>query len=379
VKAPRRQATPRARLWGAIIVVSASGLSVFAGVQIVAQLILLGADTDTTQALLLGYAIAAVAGVAMIAVGSWIATTMLVPRAADVPAGPVTGPVGTVDPLVTGPVPVPPPPAAPGTGATELPEHARSDAGETPEDTDDETGERQRQLLDDVRHELKTPITIVRGYLEIMDAGDPADVASTREIGISELDRMSRLVEDIELLASVEGAERLNRSAVDLRTLTARVGELVAVIPGHPWRVVSRGDAALFADPDRLLQAWLQLADNAAKHTPEGSPVEIGSDVDESRAHLWVRDHGPGVPPAARHRIFRRFDRVQPRRGVEGSGLGLAIVDAIARAHEGECAVSTTEGGGATFTISLPIGRVAPVAPAPVRAEDVVLQREATR
>src|SRR5690606_13963831 len=120
----------------------------------------------------------------------------------------------------------------------------------------------------------------------------------------------------------------------------------------------------------------LQLADNAAKYTPEGSAIEIGSILDQTEARLWVRDHGSGIPPAARHRIFRRFDRAHGKRTVGGSGLGLAIVDAITKAHNGQCVVSDTPGGGATFTIVLPL----PTAglPAPVRAGDVVLQREAS-
>jgi signal transduction histidine kinase len=232
----------------------------------------------------------------------------------------------------------------------------------------------QRQLLDDVRHELKTPITIVRGHLELMDPSDAADVASTREIGMAELDRMTRLVDDIDLLATVEG-DGFTMAELDLAALTARIGELVAVIPGHVWRVESTAEGRIAGDSDRLLQAWLQLADNAAKYTPEGGLIQLGSALGPSGTRLWVADHGPGIPPASRHRIFRRFDRAQGKRSVGGSGLGLAIVDAIAKGHGGQCVVTDTPGGGATFTIHLP----PPTAelPAPVRAGDVVLQREA--
>jgi two-component system OmpR family sensor kinase len=90
---------------------------------------------------------------------------------------------------------------------------------------------------------------------------------------------------------------------------------------------------------------------------------------------LWVADHGAGIPPASRHRIFRRFDRAHGKRTVGGSGLGLAIVDAIAKGHGGLCAVTDTPGGGATFTMHLPLP--AAELPAPVRAGDVVMQREA--
>ncbi|WP_345543041.1 HAMP domain-containing sensor histidine kinase [Microbacterium jejuense] len=233
----------------------------------------------------------------------------------------------------------------------------------------------QRQLLDDVRHELKTPITIVRGHLELMNPRDAADVASARDIGISELDRLARLVEDIDMLAAAE-ADSYTTTDVDLAALTARVGELVAVIPGHTWTVESHATGMATGDKDRLLQAWLQLADNAAKYTPAGTPIEIGSSTGADGAHLWVRDHGAGIPPAQRARIFRRFDRAHVHRTVGGSGLGLAIVDAIAKGHGGHCAVTDTPGGGATFTIHLPLSEAE--LPAPVRAGDVVLQREAS-
>ncbi|MFC6324951.1 sensor histidine kinase [Microbacterium koreense] len=234
----------------------------------------------------------------------------------------------------------------------------------------------QRQLLDDVRHELKTPITIVRGHLELMDPRDATDVEFARDLGITELDRMTRLVEDIDLLASVEGGS-FATDPIDLAALTARVGELVAVIPGHAWHVERAASGRFSGDQDRLLQAWLQLADNAAKYTPEGSPIELGSDHDGDGIRLWVRDHGAGIPPSARRTIFRRFDRAHGKRTVGGSGLGLAIVEAIAKAHGGHCAVTDSSGGGATFTIHLPPPVGAAALPEPVRAGDVVLQREA--
>lgn len=235
---------------------------------------------------------------------------------------------------------------------------------------------KQRQLLDDVRHELKTPITIVRGHLEIMDASDPMDVATIRDIGIGELDRMTRLIGDIDLLASVEG-DQFTFSEVNITALTARIAELVTVIPDHRWSVEQVADTVVHADGDRLIQAWLQLADNAAKYTPPGTPIEIGSAVHPAGVQLWVRDHGPGIPPALRHRIFRRFDRGAIKRSVGGSGLGLAIVDTIARAHGGHCAVADTPGGGATFTLEISTGTGIAM-PTPVRAGDVVMQREAT-
>lgn len=234
----------------------------------------------------------------------------------------------------------------------------------------------QRRLLDDVRHELKTPITIVRGHLEVMDTTDVADVTAIRDLGIAELDRMTRLIGDIDLLAVVE-SDRLVMTDVDLTVLGQRISELVSVIPGHEWTTEQQAEGVIRGDRDRLLQAWLQLADNAAKYTPPGTPIELGSAVHASGAQFWVRDHGPGIPHAMRHRIFRRFDRGAGKRTVGGSGLGLAIVDVIAKSHGGHCSVADTPGGGATFTIEIPIGTRASL-PTPVRAGDVVLQREAS-
>ena len=243
------------------------------------------------------------------------------------------------------------------------------------QDASDAAVEAQRRLLDDVRHELKTPIAIVRGHLELMDAGDPTDVAAVRELGMAELDRMTRLIGDIDLLASIEG-DRFSMAEVDLEALTQRLADLVTVIPGHAWSIEQSEHVLVHGDADRLLQAWLQLADNAAKYTPAGTAIEIGSGVYAGTAHLWVRDHGSGIAPAHRHRIFRRFDRGSRRRTAGGSGLGLAIVDTIAKAHGGHCSVADTAGGGATFTIEIPIGAPSARLPAPVRAGSVVSQRK---
>ncbi|GAA4351941.1 sensor histidine kinase [Microbacterium rhizosphaerae] len=233
----------------------------------------------------------------------------------------------------------------------------------------------QRQLLDDVRHELKTPITIVRGHLELMDAADATDVDETRQLGIAELDRMTRLVDDIDLLAAVEG-DQYTMVDIALDRLTARIGGMVAVIPGHTWTIESTGSGVIHGDEDRLLQAWLALADNAAKYSPPGAPIELGSSIDEHRARLWVRDHGPGIPPDMRRRVFRRFDRAGGKRSIGGSGLGLAIVEAIAKAHDGACTITDSPGGGATFSIELP--RHPMVVPTPVRADSVTRREEAS-
>lgn len=264
----------------------------------------------------------------------------------------------------------------PTPGAQEVQEASRSVSAML--DRIEGAADAQRQLLDDIRHELKTPITIVRGHLEMMDPDDPSDVLAARDIGMSELDRMTRLVDDIDLLASVEDDE-FTMGVVDIDVLTSRIGELVVAIPGHSWSVLSSVAGRVRGNPDRMLQAWLALADNAAKYTPAGSPIELGSSHDRDGFAIWVQDHGPGIPEAVRHRIFRRFDRGMGRRDVGGSGLGLAIVNTIARAHGGSCSVIDTPGGGATFVIHVPGTLEGTALPAPIRAGHVVQQREETQ
>ncbi|MFT3799572.1 sensor histidine kinase [Microbacterium sp.] len=340
----------RVRSLGLLLTVVAAGFAVTA-----LALLLLAAVSDqpVSWPAVAAFVVMALVTVAVTAVIGWI--VLAAPQAVAAPPAP------------SAPAPPAPAPSAPMTRAP------RADPAGDSAEAEFET---QRRLLDDVRHELKTPITIVRGHLELMDPADPDDAAATRALGIAELDRMTRLIGDIDLLAAVE-AEHFSMGDIELSALTQRAWELVAVIPGHDWSIEQTAEGVIRGDRDRLLQAWLQLAENAAKYTPEGTPIELGSSVHPSGAQLWVRDHGSGIPPAMRHRIFRRFDRGAGKRTVGGSGLGLAIVDAITKAHGGRCLVADTAGGGATFTVEIPIGTRASL-PTPVRAGDVVLQREAS-
>ena len=111
-------------------------------------------------------------------------------------------------------------------------------------------------------------------------------------------------------------------------------------------------------DAARITQAWLQLAENAAKYAPAGTSIELGSALagapEGEVIELWVRDHGPGIPQEKLDWVFDRFSRVEVGRGVEGSGLGLSIVAAIAAAHGGRAWLDHRHAGGARFVISLP-------------------------
>lgn len=207
-----------------------------------------------------------------------------------------------------------------------------------------DAAQQQRRLLDDVRHELKTPITIVRGHLELLDARDHAEVESVRSLAIDEFDRMSELIDDLAVLAEIE-RDTLLRETVDVGALTRDVFAKVSAIPGHEWVLESVASTTAEIDRARMTQAWLQLVDNAAKYSPPGSRIELGSRLVADIVELWVRDFGPGIPHGYEERIFERFGRADTGRGVEGSGLGLPIVRAILDAHDGLVTLDSTSNG----------------------------------
>lgn len=214
----------------------------------------------------------------------------------------------------------------------------------------------QRRLLDDVGHELRTPLTIVRGHLELMDADDAEEVAGTRALALDEIDRMHRMVDDLVTLARVERPDFIRTRPTDVELLTDEVLEKVHALGDRVWTVDSRAGVTARIDPQRITQAWLQLAANAVKFSDAGSTVAIGSAVRDDAVHLWVRDEGAGIDPADQAHIFERFHRGRTGRRTEGAGLGLAIVKAIATAHGGSVEVDSTAGVGSTFTIILPVG-----------------------
>ena len=219
----------------------------------------------------------------------------------------------------------------------------------------DEAFAGQRRFLDDAGHELKTPLTVVRGHLELLDSGSPAEVAETRELLLEEVDRMSRLVGDLILLAKSDRPDFVTTRPADLSRLTEDLVAKARGLGDRDWRLDGLAEVKVVVDEQRITQAVLQLADNAVKHTGPGDVVAIGSSYDGSSARIWVRDTGPGVPPADRQRIFERFGRSTVPEGDEGFGLGLSIVGAIIDAHGGTVAVEDADPPGARFVITLPV------------------------
>lgn len=216
----------------------------------------------------------------------------------------------------------------------------------------------QRQFLDDVAHELRTPITIARGHLELL-GHDPTDVAETVAIVDDELDRMGRYVTDLLVLAKAEQPDFLHEAPVDLGELVLDVHLRASATANRAWMLDAApppGSTTTAADGRRLEQALLNLVSNAVQHTHDGDEIGLGVMVDGTDARLSVRDTGPGIDPDVLESLFVRSSRGATSRATrpDGTGIGLSIVDAIARAHGGRVEVVSQPGHGATFTIVIP-------------------------
>jgi len=213
----------------------------------------------------------------------------------------------------------------------------------------------QRRFIDDASHELRTPITIVRGQLEVM--GDtPEERQEVRRLVIDELDRMARMVDDLLLLARAEQPDFLNLHPIDVFELTEEVAAKAAGLSSaHDWHVESNVPAVVVADRQRLTQVLINLARNAVEHSAPGTRIAFGSRVAGPEVQFWVHDQGEGIAAADLERIFDRFARGRTgRRRSDGAGLGLAIVKTIVEAHGGRVAVASASTVGSTFSIVLP-------------------------
>jgi two-component system OmpR family sensor kinase len=228
---------------------------------------------------------------------------------------------------------------------------------------------RLRRFVADASHELRTPVTGIRGYAELYRAGgleDPSALASAMGRIEGESRRMGLLVDDLLLLARLDQGRPLRRDAVDLsRVCSDAVADLRAGAPSHPVVEAVEPGVVVTGDDDRLRQVVGNLLGNARIHTPAETPIEVvlreTVTPDGGRwAELRVVDHGPGIPPEHVSRVFDRFYRVDAGRSREsgGSGLGLSIGAAIVVAHGGQLWHEATPGGGATFAVRLPTAGV---------------------
>jgi signal transduction histidine kinase len=220
----------------------------------------------------------------------------------------------------------------------------------------------QRAFVADASHELRTPLTVIRGQLEVLaaqSAPSEEEVRRVERLAQAEIGRISRLVDDLLVLAQAERLDFLRTEPVDLRSFVAELWDGLSLTAERRFELGPVPDGRLTADPDRLAQALRNLARNAIEHTAEADGLvrlEV-SQLASGRVRFTVIDDGPGIPSEQRERVFERFYRVDSGRSRKsgGAGLGLAIVRAVAEAHGGQVhAVARDDGRGARIELVLP-------------------------
>ncbi|HEX5859841.1 MAG TPA: ATP-binding protein [Microbacterium sp.] len=234
--------------------------------------------------------------------------------------------------------------------------------------------ERMRRFVADASHELRTPLASIRGYseLSLRDTTLSDNSESALQRIQAQSIRMTRLVEDLLLLARLDEGQDLVYGAVDLTQLALEaVGDARPAGPDHIWRVdVADEPVVIAGDASRLHQVVANLLANARTHTPAGTEVTVSVFADGPDAVLTVHDDGPGVDPAVQAELFERFARADRSRARQtgGTGLGLSIAKAIVTAHRGTIEVDSRP-GDTTFTLRMPARPHAPSVTAVPAAE----------
>jgi two-component system OmpR family sensor kinase len=230
----------------------------------------------------------------------------------------------------------------------------------------------QRAFVADASHELRTPLTVIRGQLEVLASQrEPSaeEVRRVERLVQAEIARISRLVDDLLLLARTEQNEFLRVESIDLPVYVRELWDGASLLADRRFELGPVPAGTLRADPDRLAQALRNLITNAIDHTaPERGLVRMRVEGRAGgRVRFLVEDDGPGVPAGQRERVFSRFHRTDAARdrASGGTGLGLAIVRAIADAHGGSVSAGASPEGGARIELELP-----GFAPAPARVAD---------
>ncbi len=230
-------------------------------------------------------------------------------------------------------------------------------------DREDDIYYQMRRFGADVSHELQSPLTILKGEMEValLSQRSPEEYQRVLKSGLEEIDRINHLVDSLLLLACADtGGMRLDLRLVELEYLVLEVCEQMKVVADdHSVNLHSNLPESVSVRGDRqyLKRLLLNLVDNAVKYTPAGGKVTLSLHSDTDWAFLKISDTGIGLSREEQERIFSRFHRVIETcsRDERGVGLGLNIVRSIVEAHKGQILVKSTPGQGSTFTVTLPI------------------------
>ncbi|HUY16968.1 MAG TPA: HAMP domain-containing sensor histidine kinase [Acidimicrobiales bacterium] len=218
----------------------------------------------------------------------------------------------------------------------------------------------QRRMMSDVSHQLRSPITVVRGHLDVLSRGALDDPAQTRETVVTvidELDRMNRLVERLLLLGRSLESDFTDVQPIDVRALLLDLASACEMLAPRRWAVGPIPDVIVYGDLDKLRGAILNLVENAVHATNADDAIELSARVANAdkvaMLEILVDDSGPGIALEQRDAVLTRFTSASPNSG--GTGLGLAIVGAIARSHGGSVRLGDSPLGGCRVTIALPL------------------------
>ncbi|HET6831762.1 MAG TPA: HAMP domain-containing sensor histidine kinase [Solirubrobacterales bacterium] len=223
---------------------------------------------------------------------------------------------------------------------------------------------REREFVADASHELRTPLTSILANLELLEhslAGGDEDDAAAVGSALRSSKRMNRLVADLLLLARADAGRPGTRIECDLATIAAEaLEEVTPVADSHRLTADLDGSMPLVGNPDELHRMVLNLLENAIRHTPAGTEVELGLDQRDGEALLTVSDDGPGLPEGMESQVFERFVRGEgpadrSARNGTGTGLGLSIVRAVAVSHGGDVTAASAGAGGARFEVRIPL------------------------